>query len=165
MKIETITAWQIYDSRGTPTVEAQVALAGGVYGRGIAPSGASKGQFEALELRDGDPSRFRGKSVFNAIANIEKEIAPALRGANVFDQTQINKTLIELDGTPGKSRLGANAILPVSMAVANAAAAASGQPLHAYLGNGRGRCCQWPRFRSSAAAPTPIGEPTSRIFF
>jgi enolase len=138
MKIETISAWQIYDSRGVPTVEAEVILANGVRGRGSAPSGASTGQFEALELRDGDPKRFRGKSVFKAIANIQNEIATALRGENVFEQAALDKKLIELDGTPNKSRLGANAILPVSMAVVNAAAAARNQPLHAYLGEGKG---------------------------
>jgi enolase len=138
MKIETIRAWQIYDSRGAPTVEAEVTLANGVRGRGLAPSGASRGQFEALELRDGDPKRFRGKSVFKAVANIENEIGPALRGADVFEQARLDAKLIELDGTPNKRRLGANAILPVSMAAANAAAAAAHQPLHAYLGRGKG---------------------------
>src|SRR5271169_2840733 len=136
MKIASIEAWQIYDSRGVPTVEAEVTLANGIRGRGLAPSGASTGQFEAIELRDGDPKRFRGKSVFKAIANIQNEIAPALRGANVFEQSALDKKLIELDGTPNKGRLGANAILPVSMAVANAAAAARNQPLYAYLGTG-----------------------------
>jgi enolase len=138
MKITSISAWQIFDSRGLPTVEAAVTLASGVSGRGLAPSGASTGQFEALELRDGDPRRFRGKSVFKAIANIQNEIAPALLGADVFDQPAIDKRLIELDGTPNKSRLGANAILPVSMAAANAAAAAGNEPLYAYLGKGKG---------------------------
>src|ERR1035438_749489 len=138
MKIRSIDAYQVYDSRGVPTVEAEVILANGVRGRGSAPSGASTGQFEALELRDGDPKRFRGKSVFKAIANIQKEIAPALRGENVFAQAALDKKLIELDGTPNKSRLGANAILPVSMAVANVAAAARNQPLHVYLGEGKG---------------------------
>ncbi|MGP8268914.1 MAG: phosphopyruvate hydratase, partial [Terracidiphilus sp.] len=136
MKIASIEAWQIYDSRGFPTVEAEVTLDNGVRGRGLAPSGASTGQFEAVELRDGDPKRFRGKSVFKAIANIQNEIAPALRGADVFEQAALDKKLIELDGTPNKGRLGANAILPVSMAVANAAAAAWHQPLYAYLGDG-----------------------------
>ncbi len=134
MKIASIEAWQIYDSRGFPTVEAEVTLDNGIRGRGLAPSGASTGQFEAVELRDGDPKRFRGKSVFKAIANIQNEIAPALLGADVFEQAALDKKLIELDGTPNKSRLGANAILPVSMAVANAAAAARNQPLYAYLG-------------------------------
>jgi enolase len=138
MKIASIDAWQIYDSRGFPTVEAEVTLANGIRGRGLAPSGASTGQFEAIELRDGDPRRFRGKSVFKAIANIQNEIAPALIGAIVFEQAALDRRLIELDGTPNKSRLGANAILPVSMAVANAAAAARNEPLHAYLGQGQG---------------------------
>jgi enolase len=138
MKIASIAAWQIYDSRGVPTVEATVTLTNGVRGRGVAPSGASTGQFEALELRDGDPRRFRGKSVFKAIANIQNEIAPALLGADVFDQSAIDQRLIELDGTPNKSRLGANAILPLSMAVANAAAAARNEPLYVYLGQGAG---------------------------
>jgi enolase len=138
MKITSIKAWQIYDSRGVPTVEAEVTLASGARGRGLAPSGASTGRFEALELRDGDPKRFRGKSVFKVIANIEDEIGPALRGANAFDQAALDRKLIELDGTPNKSRLGANAILPVSMAVANAAARARNEPLHAYLGEGKG---------------------------
>ena len=138
MKIDSIDAWQIYDSRGFPTVEAEVTLDNGIRGRGLAPSGASTGQFEAIELRDGDPGRFRGKSVFKAIANIKNEIAPALRGAIVFEQAALDRKLIELDGTPNKSRLGANAILPVSMALANAAAAARNEPLHAYLGQGQG---------------------------
>lgn len=138
MKITSIDAWQIFDSRGVPTVEAEVTLADGVRARGIAPSGASTGQFEALELRDGDPKRFRGRSVFGAIANIQKEIAPALVGATVFDQGALDRKLIELDGTPNKSRLGANAILPVSMALASAAAAEMKEPLHAYLGQGKG---------------------------
>src|ERR1035438_4720327 len=138
MKVTSIEAWQIYDSRGVPTVEAEVTLDNGIRGRGLAPSGASTGQFEAIELRDGDPSRFRGKSVFKAIANIQNEIAPALHGAIVFEQAALDRKLIELDGTPNKSRLGANAILPVSMALANAAAAARNEPLHAYLGQGQG---------------------------
>jgi enolase len=136
MKIESISAWQIFDSRGFPTVEVEVALSDGLRGRGLAPSGASTGQFEALELRDNDPKRFRGKSVFKAIANINGEIGQAMRGRDVFDQRGLDESLIELDGTPNKSRLGANAILPVSMAVAQSAAIARGQPLHASLGKG-----------------------------
>src|ERR1044071_5607599 len=114
MNIETISAWQVFDSRGFPTVEAEVVLANGVRGVGLAPSGASTGQFEALELRDQDPKRFRGKSVFKAIANINGEIAAALRGREVFEQRALDVLMIELDGTPNKGRLGANAILPVS---------------------------------------------------
>jgi len=138
MKIDSVHAWQIYDSRGFPTVEAEVTLDNGARGRGVAPSGASTGQFEAWELRDGDPRRFRGKSVFRALAHIEGEIARALRGLNADEQRAIDEVLIRLDGTPNKSRLGANAVLPVSMAVAQAAAAAHGEPLHVYLGGGRG---------------------------
>ncbi|HEU5072021.1 MAG TPA: phosphopyruvate hydratase [Verrucomicrobiae bacterium] len=149
MKIATVSAWQIYDSRGFPTVEAEVRLANGVCGRGMAPSGASTGQFEALELRDRDPARFRGKSVFKAIAHIEGEIAAALSGRDVeaFDQRDVDTRLIQLDGTPNKSRLGANAILPVSMAVANAAAAAAGKPLFEYLGQGQGRVLPIPEIQ------------------
>ncbi|HNQ73205.1 MAG TPA: phosphopyruvate hydratase [Verrucomicrobiota bacterium] len=138
MNIASISAWQIYDSRGVPTVEAEVRLADGICGRGIAPSGASTGQFEALELRDGHPARFRGQSVFKAVTHIENEIAAALRGQNVFEQRAIDERLVQLDGTPNKGRLGANALLPVSMAVARAAAAARGEALHVYLGGGRG---------------------------
>lgn len=136
MKIASISAWQIFDSRGNPTVEAEVRLENGARGRGSVPSGASTGQFEAIELRDRDPSRFRGKSVFKAVANVETIIAPALRGRDVFDQSGLDQSMIQLDGTPDKSRLGANAILSVSMAAANAAAAARGEPLFAYLGKG-----------------------------
>jgi enolase len=138
MKIASINAWQIFDSRGIPTVEAEVTLTSGVCGRGLVPSGASTGQFEALELRDGDPKRFRGKSVFKVIANIQEEIAPVLLGADVFDQAALDMKLIHLDGTPNKSRLGANAIVAVSMAAANAAAAELKKPLYAYLGEGKG---------------------------
>ena len=94
MKIESISAWQIFDSRGFPTVEAEVVLANGLRGRGLAPSGASTGQFEALELRDNDPQFFRGKSVFKAIANINGEIAQAMRGRDVFDQLALDERLI-----------------------------------------------------------------------
>lgn len=138
MKIASIHAWQIFDSRGVPTVEAEITLASGVRGHGLVPSGASTGQFEALELRDGDPKRFRGKSVFKAIANIQEEIASVLQGTDVFDQAALDRKLIDLDGTPNKSRLGANAIVAVSMAVANAAAAELRKPLYAYLGEEKG---------------------------
>ncbi len=147
MKIESITAAQIYDSRGIPTVEVELTLSNGVRGRGIAPSGASTGQFEALELRDGDFNRFRGKSVFKAIAHIHDEIAPALIGADVFQQAALDRKLIELDGTANKSRLGANAILPVSMAVANAASTCRQQPLYAYLGQGSGTLLPLPEIQ------------------
>ena len=146
MKIDTIEAFQIFDSRGNPTVEVAVTLEDGPRGSGLVPSGASTGQFEALELRDGD-ARFRGKSVHKAVGNIEKIIAPALRGRDVFDQEGIDRRMIELDGTGNKSRLGANAILGVSMAVARAAAAARRAALFDYLGNGRGRLLPLPEIQ------------------
>ncbi len=137
MKISSIEAFQIFDSRGNPTVEVAVSLKNGARGCGLVPSGASTGQFEALELRDGD-SRFRGKSVLKAVSNIDRIVAPALRGWDASDQQGIDWCMIELDGTENKSRLGANAILGVSMAVARAAAASRGQALFDYLGKGRG---------------------------
>ena len=147
MKIRSIDAYQVYDSRGNPTVEAEIQLEDGMHGRGTVPSGASTGQFEALELRDGDPSRFRGKSVYKAIAHIKQEIAPALAGWDVLDQESLDNRLIELDGTPGKSRLGANAILAVSMAAANTAAAVFGQSLYSYLGKSQGRLVPLPEIQ------------------
>ncbi|MCA0893922.1 phosphopyruvate hydratase [Microbulbifer agarilyticus] len=138
MNIQSIDAFQIYDSRGFPTVEVEVTLENGVTGSGLVPSGASTGQFEALELRDGEKSVFRGKSVFKAIANIREEIAPALQGMAVIDLKAIDGKLVELDGTENKSRLGANATLGVSMACARAAANARGVPLYEYLGKGQG---------------------------
>jgi enolase len=134
MKVRNVAAFQIFDSRGNPTVEAEVALEGGVRGHGLVPSGASTGQYEALELRDQRASRFRGKSVARAIENVNGEIAQAVRGMDASDQAAIDRTLIGLDGTPNKSRLGANAILAVSLAVANAAAAAKEKPLFESLG-------------------------------
>ena len=135
MKITQVSALQIFDSRGNPTLEAHVRLENGVVGRGLVPSGASTGQFEALELRDGG-SRFRGKSVLHAIANVEGEIADSVIGRDVLDQVEIDRAMIKLDGTDKKSRLGANAILGVSMAVASAAAEAQGIPLFRSLGDG-----------------------------
>jgi enolase len=147
MKIASVSAYQIFDSRGNPTIEVEVALENGVRGRGSVPSGASTGQFEALELRDRDPKRFRGKSVFRAIANVQDVIGPAVRGRDVFDQRGLDEAMIALDGTPNKSRLGANAILGVSMAAASAAAAARGEPLFAYLGQGRGNLLPLPEIQ------------------
>lgn len=138
MKISNIEAYQIYDSRGNPTLEACVELENGISGYGLVPSGASTGQFEALELRDGDAAYFRGKSVSKAIKHVETEIAAELKGSDVFDQEGVDQTMIDLDGTANKSRLGANAILGVSMAVANAGAKAKGLPLYEYLGDGKG---------------------------
>ena len=124
----------ILDSRGNPTIEVEVTTEEGVVGRAAVPSGASTGEHEAVELRDGDSSRWCGKGVSKALANLERELAPQLIGLDVFDQRGIDQRMIELDGTPNKGRLGANAILGVSMAVANAAARVLGQPLYRYIG-------------------------------
>jgi enolase 1/2/3 len=133
VKIDTVHARQILDSRGNPTVEVDVALESGARGRAAVPSGASTGQFEAVELRDGGEA-YLGKGVLAAVANVEGEIAPALAGADAGDQAAVDRLLIELDGTPNKSRLGANAVLGVSLAVAKAAAAEAGVPLYRRLG-------------------------------
>jgi len=130
--IASIHARQILDSRGNPTVEVEVGLESGARGLAAVPSGASTGEFEAAELRDGGDA-WAGKGVTRAVANVNDEIAPALRGARASDQPALDQTMIELDGTPNKGRLGANAILGVSLAVAKAAAADSGQPLYRYL--------------------------------
>ncbi|MDQ2666265.1 MAG: phosphopyruvate hydratase [Gemmatimonadota bacterium] len=132
--IADIQAREILDSRGNPTVEADVILESGVVGRAAVPSGASTGEHEAVELRDNDSARYGGKGVLRAVQNIEETIAPALAGADVTDQMGIDAALIEMDGTPNKSNLGANAILAVSMAVARAAADEMGVPLWRYLG-------------------------------
>jgi len=131
--IEVVHARQILDSRGNPTVEVDVGLVGGATGRAAVPSGASTGSREALELRDGG-SAFRGKGVTRAVANVNGEIADAVRGREVSDQRALDEALIELDGTGDKSRLGANALLGVSMAASRAAATAAGQPLWRHLG-------------------------------
>ncbi len=136
MKIRSVHALQIFDSRGNPTIEAVVELDNGLTGRGLVPSGASTGQFEAHELRDGDTARFAGRSVFRALSHIEGEIARSVRGRDVLDQRGLDDLLVALDGTPNKSRLGANAILGVSLAAADAAARARGIPLHEALGPG-----------------------------
>ena len=134
MKIEKIHAREILDSRGNPTVEVEVTLENGVMGRASVPSGASTGENEALELRDGDKGRFLGKGVLKAVANVNDVIAPALKGWNVFDQRGLDYKMLELDGTPTKSKLGANAILGVSLAAAHTAAAALNMPLYRYIG-------------------------------
>src|SRR6188474_1137816 len=118
--IESISALEILDSRGNPTVEVEVALADGSWGRAAVPSGASTGVHEALELRDGDKKRYLGKGEKKAVANIRDEIAPALKGQDAADQAALDQTMLKLDGTPNKSRLGANALLGVSMAAARA---------------------------------------------
>ena len=132
--ITHIHAREILDSRGNPTVEADVRVESGALGRAAVPSGASTGEHEALELRDGDKSRFGGKSVRKAVANVNQKIAPILKGLDARDQANIDKKLIELDGTPTKKNLGANATLAVSLAVARAASAAEDLPLFRYLG-------------------------------
>ncbi len=134
MAIAEIRAREILDSRGRPTVEAEVYLANGGFGLAQVPSGASTGSFEAHELRDDDDSRYGGKGVLKAVANIEDKIAPALEGMDAFDQMSIDRSMIELDGTPTKSKLGANAILAVSLASSKAVANALGIPLYRYLG-------------------------------
>ncbi len=133
-EIVWIHAREVLDSRGNPTVEAEVGLDGGAFGRAIVPSGASTGEHEALELRDGDAARYLGKGVLQAVANVQDAIAPALVGMDASDQSAIDAALIELDGTPTKSNLGANALLAVSMATARAAADAHELPLFRYLG-------------------------------
>ncbi len=132
--IEDIRGRQIIDSRGNPTIEADVILEGGAIGRAAVPSGASTGENEAWELRDGDQSRFLGKGVSKAVASINDAIAPALIGLDASDQVHLDKLMIDLDGTPNKEKLGANAILGVSLALARAAAEQLGQPLFKYLG-------------------------------
>jgi len=132
--IADIKAREILDSRGNPTIEVDVRLSGGAFGRAAVPSGASTGAHEALELRDGDAKRYGGKGVQKAVANVVSMIAPQLKGADAADQSAIDRRLLELDGTENKSRLGANAMLGVSLATAYAAAASKGVPLYSYLG-------------------------------
>jgi enolase len=133
-EIIDVYAREVLDSRGNPTVEVEVYLESGVMGRAIVPSGASTGAYEAVELRDGDKSRYQGKGVLKAVENVNDIIAPELIGMDALDQVGIDNKMIELDGTPNKAKLGANAILAVSMAVARAAAEAVGVPLYVYLG-------------------------------
>lgn len=133
-KIRRITAREVIDSRGNPTLEAEVVLAGGAVGAAMVPSGASTGRHEAMELRDGDAKRYGGKGVLQAVANVKEKIAPLLAGKDAADTKGIDRCMIDLDGTPNKKSLGANAILGVSLAAARAAAAAAGQPLYRWLG-------------------------------
>jgi enolase len=132
--IKSVQARQILDSRGNPTIEVDVVLNDGTLGRGAVPSGASTGENEAVELRDGDKNRWMGKGVAKAVANVNTKIAPKLVGHDPCEQEAIDQLMIDLDGTPTKAKLGANAILGVSIAVAKAAAAALGMPLYRYLG-------------------------------
>lgn len=136
-EITAVKAREILDSRGNPTVEADVILTSGAMGRASVPSGVSTGQLEAIELRDGDNKRYGGKGVTRAVANVNGEIANALKGMDASDQETVDAKMIELDGTENKQRLGANAILAVSLATAKAAALSAGQPLYQYLSRGR----------------------------
>jgi enolase len=146
MEIESVHAREILDSRGNPTLEVEVALIDGATGRAAVPSGASTGSHEALELRDGDPSRYSGKGVLKAVENVNSKIAGSLLDMSAFDQPAIDRTMCALDGTPDKSNLGANAILGVSLAVARAAAASLGLPLYRYLGGPSARVLPVPMF-------------------
>ena len=134
LEIEEIKALEVLDSRGNPTVQVEVVTEGGFVGTALVPSGASTGAFEAVELRDGDKSRYMGKGVLKAVANVNEIVAPKLVGMNVYDQVKIDKALIEIDGTENKGKLGANATLGVSLAVAKAAAASLGLELYQYIG-------------------------------
>ena len=142
--IQNVFGREILDSRGNPTVEVEVILQSGITGRASVPSGASTGIYEAHELRDADPGRYLGKGVSQAVENIRREIGPALIGMNVLEQSRIDQTLIDLDGTPNKSRLGANAILGVSLACAKAAAAAQGISLYRHIGGANAKVLPLP---------------------
>jgi enolase len=144
-QIAEVRAREVLDSRGNPTVEAEVLLAGGAFGRAAVPSGASTGALEAIELRDGG-GRYGGKGVQRAVGHVNQRIAPALLGRDATDQEGIDQVMCDLDGTPNKAALGANAILAVSLAVARAAAASSGMPLFRYLGGPSGRVLPVPMF-------------------
>ena len=150
LEITGIVAREILDSRGNPTVEVEVEVETGAVGRAAVPSGASTGEHEALELRDGDAGRYLGKGVRKAVENVVASIAPEILGRDALDQHAIDRAMIELDGTPGKSKLGANAVLGVSMATARAAAAASPGP---WIYGASGACC---RSRSSAGSPRQV---------
>ncbi len=170
-----VHAREILDSRGNPTVEVEVTTVNGYVGRAAVPSGASTGENEALELRDGDKGRYLGKGVLMAVANVNEKIAPAVIGMSVFDQVGVDKTMIELDGTATKSNLGANAILGVSLATAHAAAAELGMPLYRYIGGANAKSLPVPMMNitnggSHSDAPIafqefmirPVGAPTFR---
>ncbi|MGH6891068.1 MAG: phosphopyruvate hydratase, partial [Dongiaceae bacterium] len=157
--ITDVHARQILDSRGNPTVEVDVALESGAVGRAAVPSGASTGAHEAVELRDGDKSRYLGKGVLNAVESVNGEIQDTVGGLEGSDQVRIDQIMIELDGTPNKARLGANAILGVSLAVAKAAAAEAGLPLYRYVGGAQARLLPVPMMNiinGGAHADNPI---------
>jgi enolase len=144
--IASIHAREILDSRGNPTVEVDVRLSDGSFGRAAVPSGASTGSREAIELRDGDKKRYGGKGVRRAVANVNETLFPALQGTEVSDQAALDKRMCDLDGTSNKAKLGANAILGVSMAVARAAAASAGKPLYQHLGGSAANLLPVPMF-------------------
>jgi len=146
MEIESVHAREILDSRGNPTLEVEVALIDGATGRAAVPSGASTGSHEALELRDGDPSRYSGKGVLKAVENVNERIGIEVLGMSAYDQLAVDNAMIVLDGSPDKSNLGANAILGVSLAVARAAASSLGLPLYRYLGGPSARVLPVPMF-------------------
>ncbi len=146
IKIEKVWAREILDSRGNPTVEVDITLANGAKGRAAVPSGASTGSREALELRDGDPKRYGKKGVLKAVNNVNKEIAPAIKGMDVFNQSEMDQKIIKLDGTENKEKFGANALLGVSLAVAKAAAISLNVPLYRYLGGTDARILPCPMY-------------------
>ena len=160
--IVPVKAREILDSRGNPTVAAKVVLEGGAVGTALVPSGASTGTHEALELRDGDPARYLGKGVLKAVAHVNDVIGPASRASTLRAGPAIDKRLLALDGTPAKTKLGANAILSVSMAVADAAAKAAGLPLYASLRRARPTRSPSRSSTSSTAGPMPTTASTSR---
>ncbi|MDP2928860.1 MAG: phosphopyruvate hydratase, partial [Candidatus Omnitrophota bacterium] len=137
--IKDVKSRQILDSRGNPTVEVDVILEDGSFGRAAVPSGASTGEHEAVELRDGDKSKYGGKGTLKAVSNVNGEIKKAVKGKNAMMQGELDQILIDLDGTPNKARLGANAILGVSLAVAKAAAVSKGMPLYRYIGGDKAK--------------------------
>ena len=154
--ITDVFAREILDSRGNPTVEVDVYLEDGAFGRAAVPSGASTGAFEAVELRDGDKGRYLGKGTLTAVENVNDLIAPALIGLSALDQSGIDRFLIELDGTENKGKLGANAILGVSMAVAKAAAESSGLPLYRYIGGANAKVLPSPMMNILNGGPISI---------
>jgi len=173
--IENIFAREVLDSRGNPTVEVEVFLVDGAFGRAIVPSGASTGEHEAVELRDGDKARYGGKGVLKAVESVNETLAPELVGMSALDQKLIDEFMLELDGTKNKGKLGANAILGISMAVAKAAAESSGLPLYAYMGGAHAHLLPVPMMNimnggKHAAGSTdfqefmvmPVGAPTFR---
>ena len=160
--ITHIHARQILDSRGNPTVEVDVITSSGAMGRAAVPSGASTGVHEAVELRDGDASMYMGRGVLKAVENVNDIIAPELEGEIVTEQAHIDSLMIELDGTENKGRLGANAILAVSLAVAKAAAESTGQPLYRYIGGVNARTLPVPMMNIITVSYTHLTLPTNR---